>query len=63
MNKPYDVCKEQAVWIERGEALGRFLNRKFERKVLERVWKAPSTGIHRLLYWFGHLPRRRRPVH
>ena len=49
MNKPYGERNEYAIWIERGQVLGRYLNRLREGGFYRRIWELPTVSIRRLV--------------
>lgn len=55
--------REQELWIDRGEVLGRWLKTLLESRFVLRVWKAPSNGISRLVHWIEQSARRQRSTH
>ena len=63
MNQPYVQRTDYVVWIARGEALGRRLRRLADAGYIQRIWKAPSAGIHRLLHWIEDVTRHRAAPH
>ena len=49
MNKPYGERKQYAIWIERGQVLGRYLNRLREGGFYKRICESSTASIRRLV--------------